>query len=268
MKWKMDGLQWMLVIVGAWSVLLMVAADDTPNADTTLDSKFLEALWPGLGFQDRNCRELQEHGHKTSGVYTIYPYDCCPKRPVRVYCDMDNNGGGWTVIQRREDVLPHEDFYRTWMEYALGFGNLSGEFWLGLDHIHALTDQTFNQIRFELADFDNVTRWAEYQFFYVHDRSSSFKVEVNGYTGDAGDGFSGVNTQKFSTKDNDLDTYSGSCAVSYLGAWWYSSCHSSNLNGKYLRGAHESYANGVNWYPFRGHHYSLKKTEMKLRPAY
>lgn len=259
----MNKLLWILVVVGASSVLIMVAADGTTD-----NASFPELLWAGLGFQNRNCRELQEHGHKTSGIYTIYPHDCCPKRPVRVYCDMDTNGGGWTVIQRREDILPKEDFYRTWMEYALGFGNLSGEFWLGLEHIHALTDQTLYQIRFELTDFDNSTRWAQYQFFYVHDRSSLFKVEVNGYTGDAGDGFSSVNGLKFSAKNYDLDTYSDNCAVSFHGAWWYGKCHSSNLNGKYHNGAHESYADGVNWKLFRGNHYSLKRTEMKIRPAY
>nr|XP_053639669.1 techylectin-5A-like [Cherax quadricarinatus] len=256
-------LLWTLVVVGVSSEGLMVAADDT-----TANANFPELFWAGLGFQNRNCRELQEHGHKTSGIYTIYPHDCCPKRPVRVYCDMDTNKGGWTVIQRREDILPKEDFYRTWMEYALGFGNLSGEFWLGLEHIHALTDQTLNQIRFELTDFDNSTRWAQYQFFYVHDRSSLFKVEVNGYTGDAGDGFSNVNDLKFSAKNYDLDTSPENCAVLYLGGWWYGKCHSSNLNGKYHNGAHDSYADGVNWQPFRGYHYSLKRTEMKIRPAY
>ncbi|XP_069172353.1 ficolin-2-like [Procambarus clarkii] len=255
--------QWMLVLVGTWSMFVVVAAEDT-----IVNSYLTEPLWLGVGFQNRNCRELQDHGHKTSGVYTIYPYDCCPKRPVRVYCDMDSNGGGWTVIQRREDILPRKEFYRTWMEYALGFGNLSGEFWLGLDHIHALTEQTLNQIYFDLADFDNAIRWAQYQFFYVHDRSASYKVGVNGYTGDAGDGFSFVNGQRFTTKDKDLDTFGGNCAVSHLGAWWYTSCHSSNLNGKYHKGNHTSYADGVNWYPFRGHHYSLKRTEMKIRPAY
>ena len=131
----------------------------------------------------------------------------------QVYCDMETNGGGWTVIQRRDDIQPREDFYRTWMEYALGFGNLEGEFWLGLDNIHALTDQTLNHIRFDLADFEGESRWAEYKFCYVHDRSLSYKMEVNGYSGDAGDSFSFTNGQQFSAKDKDLDSNDGNCAV-------------------------------------------------------
>ena len=72
---------------------------------------------------------------------------------------------------------------------------------------------------------------------------------------------------QFTTKDqdNDRDT-GGSCAVRYKGAWWYNKCHESNLNGLYLSGPHASSADGVSWNSFRGAYYSLKRSEMKLRP--
>jgi len=70
---------------------------------------------------------------------------------------------------------------------------------------------------------------------------------------------------RFSTKDEDNDQYGVSCAQKYKGAWWYSGCHSSNLNGLYLNGPHSSYADGVNWGAFRGLYYSLKNTEMKVK---
>ena len=72
--------------------------------------------------------------------------------------------------------------------------------------------------------------------------------------------------QKFSTPDQDNDVASGSCAVTYRGAWWYGGCHQSNLNGLYLRGSHTSEADGVNWSHWKGYYYSLKFTEMKMRP--
>lgn len=81
-----------------------------------------------------------------------------------------------------------------------------------------------------------------------------------------GDSFSDTNGQPFTTKDQDNDKYDLNCAVQYKGAWWYTACHSSNLNGMYLKGAHESHADGVEWHSFRGHYYSLKDTMIKIRP--
>jgi len=71
---------------------------------------------------------------------------------------------------------------------------------------------------------------------------------------------------KFSTRDQDNDVNdAGSCAVLYKGAWWYSKCHASNLNGLYLGGNHTSYADGVEWREWTGLHYSLRFTEMKIK---
>ncbi len=55
---------------------------------------------------------------------------------------------------------------------------------------------------------------------------------------DAGDSLSKHNGMRFSTKDQDNDNYSASCAQSFNGAWWYDKCLVSNLNGAYLRGHH------------------------------
>ncbi|XP_076063330.1 techylectin-5A-like [Oratosquilla oratoria] len=87
------------------------------------------------------------------------------------------------------------------------------------------------------------------------------------YTGDAGDSLSYHCGNKFSTHDKDNDENSQSCAVRYKGAWWYKSCHFSNLNGKYLKGPMESDADGVIWRTFRGVRYSLRKVEMKIRSS-
>ena len=73
---------------------------------------------------------------------------------------------------------------------------------------------------------------------------------------------------QFTTKDRDQDTYEANCAVIAKGAWWYKSCHASNLNAMYLNGKHPSYANGVNWEQWKGHYESLKTTEMKFRARF
>lgn len=70
----------------------------------------------------------------------------------------------------------------------------------------------------------------------------------------------------FSTKDRDNDKAKGSCANLYKGGWWYHACHGANLNGLYHLGAHKSYADGINWVTWKGHHYSAKRSEMKMKP--
>ena len=50
---------------------------------------------------------------------------------------MDTDGGGWVVFQRRMDG--NEDVYCNWTDYVKGFGDLNGEFWLGLNKIATST---------------------------------------------------------------------------------------------------------------------------------
>ncbi|XP_019857844.1 PREDICTED: ryncolin-1-like [Amphimedon queenslandica] len=207
------------------------------------------AIVPTQGCFPLDCQEAYKNGTVCSGVYTVKP-DNLPA--FDVYCDM-SNGGGWTVFQRR--MNDKTDFYLNWDDYQYGFGDLDKEFWLGLYYINRLTD---------LEDFDGNKKYATYSTFKVGNADTEYKLTVSGYAGNAGDSLSYHNGAEFSTKDQDNDDSSGNCATSYDGAWWYKNCHLSNLNGLYLVGSHSSYANGVNWYHFKGYHYSLKTTEMKL----
>ena len=185
----------------------------------------------------------------------------------QVYCDQETDGGGWVVFQRRKDGSI--DFYRGWNSYQFGFGQLEGEFWLGLDILHHFTTSVSSDLRIDVQSFNYESRVAQYSTFAVGSESTHYVLTADGYTGNAGDslgkGSGEHNGQPFSTKDVDNDAYDNSCANVYKGGWWYKSCHYSNLNGLYLNGDHESYADGINWYHWRGYHYSLKFTEMKVR---
>ena len=72
------------------------------------------------------------------------------------------------------------DFYRGWDDYKRGFGNLNGEFWLGLDKIHLLT-KGHSRLWVNLEDFDNQTAYAEYDSFAVGDEQSKYKLERIGH---------------------------------------------------------------------------------------
>ncbi|KAI8518307.1 cell surface pattern recognition receptor signaling pathway [Branchiostoma belcheri] len=211
----------------------------------------------------RDCMELLSTGHDVSDVYTIYP-DGDGKSPVHVYCDMDTDGGGWTLFQKRQDGSIN--FYRNWQAYKTGFGDLRGEFWLGNDNLHRITDQGVYELRVEMEDFEGNSAHANYSIFHVEDEVHKYKLTVEGYAGTAGDAMAHHNGMYFSTRDRDNDIHSSDCAGRFKGAWWYGACHHANLNGQYLIGAHDSFADGINWYPWKGHNYSLKTTVMKIRP--
>ncbi|ELR55170.1 Ficolin-2 [Bos mutus] len=209
----------------------------------------------------RTCTELLTRGHFLSGWHTIYLPDC---RPLTVLCDMDTDGGGWTVFQRRKDGSV--DFFRTWTTYKQGFGSQLGEFWLGNDNIHALTAQGTSELRVDLMDFEGNHRFAKYQSFRMADEAEKYKLVLGAFVeGNAGDSLTDHGNHFFSTKDRDNDESPSNCAAQFQGAWWYHSCHSSNLNGRYLRGPHTSYANGINWKSWGRYNYSYKVSEMKLR---
>ncbi|KAH3785421.1 hypothetical protein DPMN_163509 [Dreissena polymorpha] len=207
-----------------------------------------------------DCSDLLRQGFTANGVYTIYPSTLW--RPLQVYCDQTTAGGGWTVIQRRQDGS--ENFTRPAIDYAYGFGTLSDEFWLGNEFIHRLTSTVPNELRIELQDFENDYREAQYGRFVVGPESDLYRSTISFFRGNVTDSLiSELNNKQFSTVDNGP---SRTCAKDYKGGFWYGTCHNVNINGLYLKGKHGTYADGVIWKDFKGYHYSLKFTEMKIRP--
>ena len=94
-----------------------------------------------------------------------------------------------------------------------------------------------------------------------------FRLRVSHYHGSAGDNLSGHSGAPFTTIDKDNDSYSSNCATVFKGAWWYTNCHSSNLNG-YNYGTSDTtpYATGIVWKSFSTYYHSLKTDVMAIRP--
>ncbi|KAI0231692.1 Ficolin-1 [Lamellibrachia satsuma] len=208
-----------------------------------------------------DCADLKREGYSLSGIYDIRLV--AANKTIKVYCDMTTDGGGWLVFQRRQDGSV--DFYRDWASYKEGFGDVSGEFWLGNDYLHAVTAQKQYTLRIDLGDFEGATRYAVYSNFAVSDELQKYRLSFGAYNGTAGNALA-RQAGGFSTKDRDNDVHHQHCAQRYKGAWWYKGCLHSNLNAQYLDGAHTTFASGVNWHQWHGLTYSLKKVEMKLRP--
>ncbi|GIY05081.1 techylectin-like protein [Caerostris darwini] len=122
----------------------------------------------------------------------VKPMDCAEvvaeDKPLDVYCDMDTDGGGWTVFQRRGNFLkPKDYFYKDWVSYKKGFGHIDKDFWLGNDNLYALSNQRLYSIRFDLRAVDGETRYALYETFWIDDENHKYTLHIQEYSGDAGD---------------------------------------------------------------------------------
>ncbi|MCL4160883.1 UNVERIFIED_CONTAM: hypothetical protein GTU68_009868 [Idotea baltica] len=128
------------------------------------------------------------------------------------------------------------------------------------------------ELRVDLEDFDGEKGWANYDLFHIEDSAGKYRLKIWDYQGNAGDDLSFSNNAQFSTKDADHDSYtSGNCAEVHKGAWWYKKCSSSNLNGFQHRGFYERSSfgyDGIFWTGFRIKNYSLKSTQLSVRPRF
>lgn len=126
------------------------------------------------------------------------------------------------IIQKRFDGV--ENFYRDWNDYKYGFGNKTGEYWLGNGYIfimylhtegespislkifhkkrifgfilfiniegnqiiYEIVQQGVYELRIDLTDFNNETRYALYKKFYIDDETNGYRLHLEGYEGTAG----------------------------------------------------------------------------------
>ena len=98
-----------------------------------------------------------------------------------VFCDQTTGGGGWSVFQKR--MNGSVDFYLGWAEYKQGFGNLNGEFWLGLEKIHRMTSSGGYKLLVDLEDSAGNIVYAEYASFGVGNERTKYQLTVGSYSG-------------------------------------------------------------------------------------
>uniref|UniRef100_A0A3B4WUL2 Microfibril associated protein 4 n=1 Tax=Seriola lalandi dorsalis TaxID=1841481 RepID=A0A3B4WUL2_SERLL len=230
----------------------------------------LSVLLPVAAYQSllpTDCSDIYKAGSGLDGVYTIYPAG--PTSPVQVYCDMSRDDTGssaekWTVIQKRQDGTVN--FFMKWDHYKTGFGSAAGEYWLGLETMHLMTQAKSYELRVDMEDFEGQTVFAQYSSFSVGPESEGYKLNLGSFAGGAaGDSLSLHNGMKFTTTDKDQDTHSSNCARLAYGGFWFAACFGANPNGVYTWGPSPRAA-GVQWNTFKGLEYSLKTMIMKIRP--
>ncbi|VDM93292.1 unnamed protein product [Onchocerca ochengi] len=202
---------------------------------------------------------------------------------------MKTNGGGWTVIQKRQDGQIYFA-NRTWNDYENGFGELTTSFWLGLDKIHALSIKDNGnpvtlriELRGDLCEDKNGCSkqpngywWGEWDF-NIGNASQKYILSISpALAGNLSertttDRFHYMNNGKlFTTIDQDNDKFQGNCAqFRDFGGWWHNDCGYVALNGRY--GDRSSKMRNMFWFygsgkrPFINYYIKPRQTEMKLR---
>lgn len=243
------------------------------NVIVVTGSSLLRRNLTGLVRNNEDCSYHKNAG-KPSGVYMIYP-EVIPNG-ISVYCDMDTDQGGWTTIQQRRDGSV--DFYRTWNEYKNGFGNISGDYWLGNENIYLLTRDNSYLLRIDFADKTGARRKALYYSFKIDNEPNNYKLAIGEYCeipdgvvniGDDGVyGMMSSNNAVFDTRDRGIVKSWGNqpCADQHNAGWWFKKCTNVNLNGMWSPGLSDSSPSGklMFWYSFK-YYEGLAMSSMKIR---
>ena len=211
-----------------------------------------------------------------SGLYTIRD-SCFGDKLFRVsrltvYCDMETDGGGWIVIQRRNANMGWVNFNRNWEDYEKGFGDLDGEFWIGLLNIYELTNQQSMRIQLSARNENGVSVKWNYQHFQL---DGAYALST--LSGSRGDGIyspftgSGTSEYHFYTFDDYFEP--NNCGFIRQSGWWYynNNCtENANLNGRHqpsgLRGT-DTVGERLVWKTSSSNYRIYTQSEMKIRPT-
>ena len=218
-----------------------------------------------------HCTNLRQENkqYNTSGLYSVIPgpSNANGAGHITVFCDMslDSENDGWTVIQRRVAPSTSANDYvgawnKSWYQYKTGFGDLHGNFWLGLHNIRRIllspgidsTQSTFDLYIGMVTSHPSspLHRCAYYHDFKIGPEEEDFKLTIGSFDttlagnfcGSANavltqDGLTSHSNDMFSTYDHDKDgSTSINCAESHGGGWWFKNCYESHLNGMYNDG--------------------------------
>lgn len=169
-------------------------------------------------------------------VHTLNGYPSCRDAPdqtgpqklrvgsqtVQGYCEQDDYGGGWLVIQRRSSGgLGAECFNRSWADYRNGFGSLDGDHWWGLEKVHLLTKGHVHELLVEVTDGFWGIQWAKWNRFQLGSEMKRYEIVLL-------EGCSGNGTCYGLEKGEPFNTFDRSSSESCEemvreGGWWLKS---------------------------------------------
>ena len=177
------------------------------------------------------------------------------------------------VIQQRNASMGWVNFTRNISDYENGFGDIDGEFWIGLKNIYQLTNQKNMELKMRVWDDDGYAKNWNYPLFKIYDKSRRYALYTT-VTRGSGDGSYSAFTSEgnsgiyFTTYD--YHASNNNCGYTRQSGWWYhsTSCGNANPNGRHqpsgICGIDETEEKLMWRIPSGYHVYSY--SEMKIRP--
>ena len=228
-------------------------------------------------FTKQSCMSWYRSGARVDGVYKV---EIRVGMFRQVYCIMESYGGGWMAFSRRYNgsVIFKG---RMWKNYKNGFGEATGEYWLGNDILHLVTQSMKHELMVHAESFDvGEICSAKLRNFRIGAESVSFEMDHDGQVPGSGCGipFLRFRPRKFSTnyKDNDFKD-NDNCAAGMGSGWWYNACSNDQMNGHYYTPAEWNLMD--NSPPYRGIYWGkwlratntsqrvlIKKVNLMVRP--
>ncbi|XP_066946806.1 techylectin-5A-like isoform X2 [Macrobrachium rosenbergii] len=223
----------------------------------------------GTSLRPTDCTDLLIAGVTESGIYQIYPFVCSCSSPIYVYCDMETDGGGWTVILNRQSQDLRLDsgqlnFNRSWEEYKYGFGSISAEHYLGNEFIHRVTNSRAYTFRMDMFVANGEFKTLVYDNFRVENEESRYKLILGNKMAESSTSYDCYYYSKnkyFSTYDRDHDHSSINCASERGGGYWYHDCRLYYPP----TGPYEGHMNNTCYYTTES--YRLSNLQIKIRPS-
>ncbi|XP_066923021.1 angiopoietin-1-like [Clytia hemisphaerica] len=239
-----------------WLCRLFNVISDVSNYLVSQTGEMLaQAVHENIG-----CADWRARGYTQSGIYWIF-YN---RNKFKVYCGLYSSAS-WTMIEKRHDGSVN--FTRLWQEYKDGFGDLSGEFYLGNENIHLLTKDREMMIYLQLYAFDGTKYAVGLNGFSIQNEANKYKLKSGTYnfgSTDLANAWRDLNGNRFSTADNDNDA---GCAAKWKAGWWFRSCGSTMLHGPYSGTQNIPKNEGIVVRLLRGENESFRKLTVLIRPV-
>ncbi|KRY31245.1 O-phosphoseryl-tRNA(Sec) selenium transferase [Trichinella spiralis] len=272
-------------MIMAWfcmlAVVVVLSADLVANFHYTLDYRIRNLANGVSSGAVRDCYDVQKQQLPLlPGGFFMVDVPCsaclacgtgklgCSKM---VRCDLETDGGGWTIIQRRENPLV--DFNGNWAEYRDGFGD-ENNFWIGNEYLHQISNYRLRngglKLCVELLDDGNEIHVDCWTHFYVASEYERYLLLLGIYKGSSKyDNFLSSRGRVFATYDNDNSAMPViQCASYWQTGWWMNlQCRpEGTLNLPLQSSPSTPYIEGIFW---RTRNQGLKhivKTVMRIRP--